>query len=234
MAPQTPVQVFAFSGSPFAWRVLIVLEEKGLLYEVDWVPRASSRHRSPELLAMNPRGRLPIMRYGEVTLCESLAICHFLEASHPSPPLVPLDAQRRALALQRTYESEYLMYPFEEAITIELFTPPAERNPERMRVSRRGMHDELAFWEARFSSDDAYGRRAGPYLAGETFSLADVALYPLVAFGVRCKLRLDERYPRLGAWYAAITERPSVQKTWPPHWRGTEGADIGLNAVESA
>ena len=226
-----PVQVLGFSGSPYAWRVLIALAEKAVPHQMEWVPHASGRHRSPELLAMNPRGQLPIVRVGEVTLYESLAVCQFLETIHPSPPLLPLDAPRRALALLRMHEAEYLVPPLEEAITLGLFTPPAERDPQCLRDANARVRKELAFWEARFATDDAYGRRAGPYLAGDAFSLADVALYPLVAFCVRCKLRLDEHHPAVGAWYAALTERPSVQSTWPPHWRGSAGTDIGLNAV---
>ena len=53
------------------WRALIALEEKGIEYESKWLPRSTGEHRTPDMLALNPRGRLPILRYGDVTLYES-------------------------------------------------------------------------------------------------------------------------------------------------------------------
>lgn len=225
------ILVHAFSGSPFAWRVLIALTEKDLPFEVDFVQRASGRHRTKEFLELNPRGKLPIMRMGDIVSYESVAFCHLLEYLHPERPLLPADPKTRALALMRIQETEYLYEPFEEAIRIGLFTPPAERNPDHARAVNARVIGEIAQWERYFSTADAYGRRAGPYLAGSDFSLADICLFPTIAFCVRCKLRLGDRFPNVAKWHAAIETRPSVQQTFPPHWRGTEGTDIGLNDV---
>ena len=83
--------------STFARRVRIALIEKNIpaeLVEVDMVARA---HRGPAYLALNPYGRVPTLEEDGFVLYESTAILDYLEATHPTPPLVPADARGRAL-----------------------------------------------------------------------------------------------------------------------------------------
>ena len=84
--------------STFARRVRIALIEKGIpaeLVEVDMVARA---HKGPAYLALNPYGRVPTLEEDGFVLYESTAILEYLEATHPTPPLLPADVRGRALA----------------------------------------------------------------------------------------------------------------------------------------
>jgi glutathione S-transferase len=220
---QPPIRVTCFSGSPFSWRVLIALEEKALAYEAEYIARASGRHTSPEMLALNPRGRLPILRRGELVLYESLAILDWLEREYPRPALLPSDSAALARALIRMQESSYLSDAFDKAVVLALFTAPERVDAAAKRDAFLAVHAELALLE----------RIAGaPFVAASAEpTLADIALFPVVAFLVRCKLDLDARYPRLGAWYARMAARASVLRSWPPHWKQSQGTDIGLNQV---
>ena len=202
-----------------------MLQEKGIQYEAKWLPRSTGEHRTPEMLALNPRGRLPILRYGDVTLYESVAICHFLELEHPEPPLIPHSAAERARALVLTSEANYLDTETWDALLFALGAKNDDAGPEPRRQAYRQLHAEVARWEAHLER----GRR---YLAGDAISLADVVVFPGVAFLVRTGLTLSKRTPKLAAWYDRMVERPSVQASWPPHWRETPGSDAGYDAVD--
>jgi glutathione S-transferase len=217
--------IYCFSGSPYVWRALIALEEKGIEYDAKWIPRASGEHRTPEMLAMNPRGRLPVLRYEDVALYESVAICLFLELEHPEPPLIPRSTAERARALVLTSEAEYMDSETGDALLFALGAKTDDSGPEPRRQAYRQLHTEVGRWEAHLE-------HGGDYLAGDGLSIADIVVFPGAAFLVRTGLTLSKRTPKLAAWYERMVERPSVQASWPPHWRETEGVDAGYDAVE--
>ena len=67
------------------------------------------------------------------------------------------------------------------------------------------------------------------YVVGDSFTLADLCFYPYIAFMVRLGATLKE-FPVLRAYYDRMTQRPSIQATWPPHWRN-EPAKPVLHAL---
>jgi glutathione S-transferase len=217
--------IYCFSGSPFVWRALIMLEEKGIEYESKWLPRSTGEHRTPNMLALNPRGRLPILRYGDVTLYESVAIRLFLELEHPEPPLIPRSTKERARALVLTCEAAYLESETWKALLFALGAKTDNGDPEPRMQAYRQLHAEMARWEAHLE-------HGGSYLVGDNISLADIVVFPGVAFVVRTGLTLSKRTPRLAAWYERMLARPSVQASWPPHWRESTGADAGYDEVD--
>jgi hypothetical protein len=70
-------------------------EEKGIDYEV-----VDASPHSPEVNAIHPFGKLPVMRHGAFTLCESKAIATYLDRGFPGPALMPSDPREAALAEQ--------------------------------------------------------------------------------------------------------------------------------------
>ena len=81
------IEVFWGSGSPAAWRVLLALEYKRLPYVSHVLQFSKQEHKSPQLLALNPRGRVPVLRDGEYVCFESLAILYYLDLKYPQPPI---------------------------------------------------------------------------------------------------------------------------------------------------
>lgn len=63
------------------------------------------------------------------------------------------------------------------------------------------------------------------YLCGSEFTMADVFFYPFLAFLVRSGATLSA-FPELKKYYDKVSARPSVQATWPPHWKEGPGQDI--------
>jgi Glutathione S-transferase, N-terminal domain len=70
----SPLGIYWISGSPFAWRVLLTAEAKGIPYEGKLLEASQGELKTPEFLAINPLGRFPAIRDGNFTLHESLAI----------------------------------------------------------------------------------------------------------------------------------------------------------------
>ena len=83
--------------STFSRRVLIAFAEKQVPHELVVVDMAARRHREQPFLSLDPYGRVPTLDEDGFVLFESTAILNYLEATRPSPPLVPADARGRAL-----------------------------------------------------------------------------------------------------------------------------------------
>src|SRR5580700_770758 len=111
----SPVEIYWISGSPFAWRVLLTAEVKGIPYEGKLLEASKGELKSPEFLAINPLGRVPAIRDGNFTLHESLAIMVYLDRKHPNPPLFGRTAEEAGRIFERI--SEF----------ISDFWPPSQR-----------------------------------------------------------------------------------------------------------
>jgi len=81
------IELFWGSGSPFAWRVLLALEYKRLPYVSHVLQFSKQEHKSPQMLALNPRGRVPVLKDGDYVCFESLAILYYLDLKYPQPPI---------------------------------------------------------------------------------------------------------------------------------------------------
>jgi len=67
------------SGSPNSWRVLLGAEMLKLPYESKLLEFSKGQHKTPEFLALNPRGKVPVLRDGDFVIYESLAILEYLD-----------------------------------------------------------------------------------------------------------------------------------------------------------
>src|SRR5438477_9499467 len=128
------IRFYYGSGSPFSWRVQLVLEEKGLPYEPVLLSFAKGEHKSPEHLARSPHGKVPALEDDGVRLYESSAIVEYLEERYPTPPTLPADPAARARV--RIEELECLLY------FAERFIGPARQvffaSPEQRAAARVG------------------------------------------------------------------------------------------------
>lgn len=205
------------SGSPFAWRVWMALEHKGVPYELRRLSFDRHETRTPAFLAVNPRGKVPAISHDGWHLRESAVILEYLEEAFPEPTLLPGDARRRALVRLLAREADEVLYPELRTFTRQtLFRPKGDGNPAEIAAAREAMGAELARLEPGLTHD---------WLAGDSLSLADITLYPHVRMIRRIAERMprhdatDLIGPRLGAWMARLEALPWLDRTVPPHWR---------------
>ncbi|XP_066524444.1 glutathione S-transferase rho [Hoplias malabaricus] len=203
------------SGSPPCWRVMIALEEKQLQgYKHKLLSFEKKEHKGQEVLELNPRGQLPTFKHGDVVVNESIAACMYLENCFKSQgtQLIPDNIKEQALVLQKTFECGTLQQKMYESLFYEWFVPEDERHDSARKRHMEALSAELKLWESYLEKMDV-----GSYIAGKSFSLADVVCFPYIAFLPRFGLN-RERYPRMMEYYEMVKERPSVKATWPPHW----------------
>jgi len=217
-------ELFWISGSPYAWRVQLALEYKGVPYVSHRMDSGTQENRSAAFLELNPRGKVPVLKTGAATLYESLAIIAFLDRAHPAVPLFGQTAQEHGRIWQRVSEFEnYTRDLFDVEIVRPLLRGHAKDDPEAMRASAARVYVALAWMEQALSNR--------PYLAGDEITAADIVALPNMQMLRRVALRpeaiemglgLDElgaRLPRLGAWLSRMESMRGYDAAYPPHWR---------------
>lgn len=196
--------------SPPSWMVEMTLTEKGLPFTVERLSFARGEHKTPAMLARNPRGTIPVLTDGDAVLCETLAIIEYLDGAYPDPPLLGEDRVQRARALDRLHESAGLKRIGMDLLAYLMRTPDQERDPDRMANNLHALHQELVWWE-RYYEDSQW-------TAGNMFTLADISVFTYVATFVQLGIPLASRYRCLHAMYTRMRARPAVQQTWPETW----------------
>jgi len=191
--------------STYSRRVRIALLEKGLqakLVELDMVKGA---HRAPEYLRLNPYGRVPTLEDDGLVLYESTAILEYLEATHPSPPLVPPDARGRAQVamhvklcdIQLARQTGIIIFP-------KRFLPKERWDAAAMAQAKKEIEKHLAILETQIAGKQ--------WMIGDAYSLVEVCYTPFVEFFGLMEIAPP---PGVAAWTARMLERPSARETKP-------------------
>src|ERR1700688_933479 len=201
-------EIIGSARSTYTRVVRMVCEEKGIAYGL-----TECALGAPELSAVHPLGKMPVLRHGDVALFESKAIATYLDRSFPGPQLFPSDPHLAALAEQwvslvntaidRTLIRTYL-YAY--------IAPKTAGKPDREAIEAvmPAVREQLGIL------DKAVARTG--YLVGDQFTFADINLLPI----------LDRvgQFPEgaealaattnLAAYYARHAARPSFARTMPP------------------
>ncbi len=182
-------------------RLLWLLEEMELPYEIRHYARDSKTMRAPpELKAVHPLGKSPLLEEDGIVWAESAAIVEHLVHSTRKfgPPAGPDAARRYAMFLH--YAEGSMMPPLFGLLVVGrlgLFGRPARKPLLAMFA------DHLAWLESELGTRD--------WFAGDRFSAADVIMsFPLEA--ARSRAGLDGRYPNLIKWLDRIHARPAYQR----------------------
>ena len=149
-------------------KVLWTLDELGLAYErEDWgMPIRDPK--VPEFLALNPNGQVPVMIEGEFVLWESNAILIYLAEREGG--LLPEQLELRALALQWLgWQASELNPPWAYAVQALIRKTPGFDDPVKIA-------DSIKAWGAKMALLDGQLAKGQPFVAGDSFSIADIAL----------------------------------------------------------
>jgi glutathione S-transferase len=198
-----------YSGplSLFTGKVRIALDEKGLACEIVSVPfgRAQGyQPKHPDVLAVNPKGQVPVLVDGPLSVYDSTIILEYLEDRHPTPALYPTDPVERARCRQLEAAADEVLFPLVFELIQEVFyKAAADRDEARIARARQGIAAHYADLERRL------GERQ--YLCGD-FSAADIGYFMTVTFATSLGAPLDAATPRLQAWYDRVRARPAVTK----------------------
>jgi glutathione S-transferase len=223
------LEVFWGSGSPFSWRVLLALEYKQVPYESRLLQFAKQEHKSPQMLRMNPRGRVPVLRDGDYVVFESLACLADLDRKYPEPPLFGRSAEDTGTIMRVICEYQAYAEPSLNQIIQAAFLGNIEERAEEITRAMHVVAGEARTIEGRLSTSQ--------WLVGDAPSVADLVVFPGImllrralekreAGELRSRfLPMETTYPALARWIGRVEALPGYQRTYPPHWR--EGAPRG-------
>jgi ganglioside-induced differentiation-associated protein 1 len=227
--------LYHFRGSNSSQKVRICLDEKGIAWTSHPIDLERSEHVAPAYLAVNPKGQVPALVHDGTVIVESNDIIDYLDRGFPDPPLRPadpmaLDLMYRWLALWDTiqFSLKALSYASlfgQRAAEVKgkfanYETALSRRNDELLEFLREFISEEGLSAErieaAGVAVDNALAKldvhlRAYEWLAGDAFSLADIAWAVDVRRFELIGFRMDE-FEALALWYASIKERPSFRR----------------------
>ncbi|MGE5864912.1 MAG: maleylacetoacetate isomerase [Rhizobacter sp.] len=182
------MQLYNYFRSSASFRVRIALALKGLDYEYVPVHLVRNEQLAPPFSDMTPARLVPLLKDGDATLVQSLAIIEYLDETHPEPPLLPADplarARVRALALDVACE----IHPLNNLRVLRYLTRELKVEESAKEAwYRHWVEDGLAAIEAQLAHHPATGR----FCHGELPTLADICLVPQVFNAQRMNCRLD-------------------------------------------
>lgn len=185
-----------------AFRALWMATELGLPYEHLPVEIGEAGARTPEFLAINPNGRLPVIVDDGFVLFESLAITLYLAKKHSYGGLYPGSLAGEALAWQWSF---WAIGEVDRGVNIwslhAVRLPPAERDAAKR-------DEALKVLAAPFAVLDAAVAKT-PYLIGADFTVADLNVAAVISRAVDMDL---SHVPRLAAWLARCLGRPAARQ----------------------
>lgn len=211
------MKIFDRPGFPNPARIRIVLAEKKLEPQVEFVAvdLIAAEHKQPAFLEKNPSGVLPVLQLDDGTyIAECTAITEYLDNLDGDPKLTGKTPKEKAVIhmMQRRAESELL-----DAVGNYFHHGTPGLGP-----------DLQAFKSPEWSARQEWGNRqrdkaldgmkyfntvleSQPFVAGETFSMADITVFAGLMFADAAGLTVLENYSALAAWRARVAELPSVK-----------------------
>lgn len=214
------LEIIGAPQSNFVWVTRIACGEKGVPYTL--VP---ARPHTPEVDAVHPFGKIPALRHGEVTLCESRAICFYIDHAFDGPPLVPRDPAEGArveqwISLINTQIDPVVVRQYLGAY---FFPGTPDGSPDRARIEAA-----LGPMAAQLAVLDGAVRETG-HLVGGSFTLADIDLLPILWYLRQMpeSSPMIAKLPSLTAYCERHMARPSVMDTIPPPFPGRDRPAAG-------
>ncbi|HEY3918286.1 MAG TPA: glutathione S-transferase family protein [Stellaceae bacterium] len=202
------LQIIGGPQSNFVWTTRIVCAEKGVPYQ-----HVAVLPHTPEVDAIHPFGKIPVMRHGDVTLCESRAIISYIDRTFDGPSLLPRDPVAAAQVEQwasivcttidplwlRQYYAAYVLAVRGNGI-----------------VDRARIDETIPKMAPQFAVVDRAVAKTG-YLVGDSFTLADAYLTPIAFYmnAVPESAALMAKTSHLKAYLERQMARQSVQQTKP-------------------
>jgi glutathione S-transferase len=203
------VEIIGFAPSTYVRAARMVCEEKAIPYELKPVPP-----HSDEVSAIHPFGKIPVMRHGDFQLCESKAIATYLDLAFPGPRLIPTEPRQAALTEQWVSLVNTRIDPtlIRTYLFAYIFPKTDDGQPNRKAIEgvATALTEEISLLDRAVAK--------GGYLAGDTFTYADINLMPILYY-VR-------NFPEgaaaiasgkaLSAYYDRLAARDSFKNTTPP------------------
>jgi glutathione S-transferase len=205
------MKIYDWHTGPYPARVRIALGEKGLGSRVRFesVDLWKGEHKTPEFRAKNYSGTLPVLELDDGTLiAECTAITEYLDALDGAPVLTGRTPLEKGVIHMMSKRAELELL---DAVSVYFHhaTPGLGPHVELYQNAEWGLRQRDKAIDGMRYFDGVL--RQQPFIAGDTFSMADITVIGGLIFAGLVDLAVSEDCEALLAWYARMQERPSVR-----------------------
>ena len=194
------------TAAPNPRLVRIFMAEKGISIPLVQVDLASGENRREPFLTKNPMAGVPVLELDDGTcIAETVAICRYLELTHPEKPMMGSSAREQALVemWRRRAESE-IAQTIGNAFrhTHPFFAKRIQQCEPYGRLCLEQAPHKLAWLDGVLEKT--------PFIGGESYTIADITALVWLDFGRVVNIRIGEQLPHLKRWHEAASTRPSA------------------------
>ena len=188
--------------------VRMFMAERGIKVPTEDIDIIKGANRQPDYLEKNPHGQSPALFLDDGALItEITAICEYLDETQPGDSLIGSTPEERAQTRRWTRWVdlkivEPMTTAFRGAEGLPMFKDRMRCLPEASEGLKAFTQDNIAFLDEQMASRD--------YVAGDSFTLADVLLFCFLAFGEQIGQPLNRDFKNVAAWYDKVAARESV------------------------
>ena len=205
--------LYDYPKAPNPMRVNLFINEKEIKIKRVFVDLSKHNNLKPKFLKLNPWGTIPFLRVNNHTICESIAICKYLDSKKPAPKLFgssPLDVAKIEM-FRRKVEFDGLQAVGEafrnssKAFKDRVFAGPI-KIPAIDKLVNRGKKRTILFFD--FLEENLKNKK---YVAGNKFSIADIDAYTVLTFAKWIKINGNKNRKNITAWAEKLENRKSFK-----------------------
>jgi maleylpyruvate isomerase len=206
------MKLWGYFRSSAAFRARIALSLKGIAYDQAFIHLRKAEQSSPAFLARNPQGLVPFLEDGPAGIAQSLAICEYLDETHPAPPFLPKDAAGRARVRSLAFAIACDIHPLNNLRVLNYLTGT-------LKVDKAAHDAWYRHWikvgfdalEKEFAAP-----ATGKFCHGDAPTLADICLVPQVFNAKRFYADAElAAWPKLVAIFAHCLKQPAFDAARP-------------------
>lgn len=225
------MKIYQFSGSAYAWRVLLACAAKGLNIESDVevvnMQPTQADLKSAAFLKLNRRGKVPVLQDGNFVITESMAAVAYLDKKIAGVSLFGETAEDFGLIWRLILDFDlYVAERIVQEIIVPIVKEDTDRLGSRIQSTARYVHSECRELE------NSLGDKK--WFTGEHISAADIAIYPLLEALIRFASKpsvtslnlgfdhFSQTYPMLNQWRQHVQTIPGYGMSYPKYWAAVD------------
>lgn len=194
--------------APNPRRVRIFLAEKGVTVEFEEHDLMLEAFKTPQFTAINPWQRVPLLQLDDGrTIAESVAICRYFEEIKPDPPLFGVGAYGKAAVEMWNRRVELGLFAAVAHVFRHLHPKMAHLEVPQVTAWGEVNKGKAVIELERLDSALALSR----FIAGDSFSIADITLHVAIEFMKPAKLPPPAGYAHIMRWHGEVSARPSTK-----------------------
>jgi maleylacetoacetate isomerase len=183
------MELYSYFRSSASFRVRIALALKSLPYDYRTVHLVRNEQSSPDYAAVSPQRLVPLLKDGEATVTQSMAIIEYLDEVHPEPPLMPADPLGRARVRSLSQDIACEIHPLDNLRVLRYLVKELGASEDAKNAwYRHWVEVGLEAVERQLAEQMA----TGAFCHGDTPTMADCLLVPQIFNAQRFDCRLDQ------------------------------------------